>query len=537
MYFFLVYMVGWAFTFVSNALNFCNYGEYFKNNKCYECGENKYSNFKNAESCFSCPPSSYNNKRASKFIHSCSCDSNYYLNYIGNKCDKCSDINSYFFCENNFNELYVDNVEYFLKHTNEINFKNYDRCSTKKDIKNIYPFMNNIFIYCKSPGVCLDTCGKCSENNEGFICNNCKENYYKNIYLKYSTCKECYNTITSIIIIIIYCFVFLIFLMTLFKYINVSLYFYHLNIYKKETIYFLHYFREFMFYLSLIFLLSFSNDLIENEQENYISNEHQNKKQKAYLQYGDLANVHYVLNIYLHNLFFDIIKVIHLNFLNYANIDCLYFLKANSKLHTIEITVFIFFMVLFVCLTLLCNFIFLYLRRNIQKYARNIGINIINLSSSLDHCSGREDIDSVQSSNKNINKNNKNSDLKQFKKIWLYPFLFPNFCHYTYTNITFFYDNDVVDFFKNCVQIYYYQYVHIIMYMSSCFIMFIFLSGYICIGYIEIQKTSIDRFISKAKYIFIKKFQRNYKLFKETMINIFSNLVRSIKCYKNVNYE
>lgn len=57
------------------------------------------------------------------------------------------------------------------------------------------------------------------------------------------------------------------------------------------------------------------------------------------------------------------------------------------------------------------------------------------------------------------------------------------------------------------------------------------------LGYIEIQKTSIDRFISKSKHVFIKKFQRNYKLFKETMINIFSNLVRSIKCYKDVNYE
>ncbi|EUD72227.1 hypothetical protein YYG_02125 [Plasmodium vinckei petteri] len=482
MYVFLVYTVGWGFTFVSTALNLCNYGEYIKNNKCYECEENKYSNYKNAESCFSCPPSSYNNKRSSKFIHSCSCDSNYYLNYIGNRCDKCSDIASYFFCENNLNELYVDSVEHFLKLTNEINFKNYDRCSTKKDRKNIYPFMNNIFIYCKNPGVCLDTCGKCSENNEGFICNNCKENYYKNIYLKYSTCKKCYHIITSIIIIIFYCFVFLIFLMILFKYVNISLYFYHLNIYKKETIYFLHYFREFMFYLSLIFLISFSNDLTENEQENSISYEHPNKKQKAYPQYGDLESVHYVLNIYLHNLFFDIIKVIHLNFLNYVNIDCLYFLKTSSKLHTIEIFVFIFFVVLFVSLTLLCNFIFLYLRRNVNKYARNVGVNVINLPSSLEDCSEREDIDSVQSNNENRNNNNKKSDVKKFKKILLYPFLFPNFCHYTFTNVTFFYDNDVVEFFKNCVQIYYYQYVHIIMYMSSCFIMFIFLSGYICIG-------------------------------------------------------
>ncbi|SCM23506.1 conserved Plasmodium protein, unknown function [Plasmodium chabaudi adami] len=482
MYVFLMYTVGWGFTFVSTGLNLCNYGEYIKNNKCYECEENKYSNFKNAESCFSCPPSSYNNKRSSKYIHSCSCDSNYYLNYIGNRCDKCSDIASYFFCENNLNELYVDNVEYFLKHTNEINFKNYDRCSTKKDRKNIYPFMNNIFIYCKNPGVCLDTCGKCSENNEGFICNNCKENYYKNIYLKYSTCKKCYHIITSIIIIIFYCFIFLIFLMILFKYINISLYFYHLNIYKKETIYFLHYFREFMFYLSLIFLISFSNDLTENEQDNSISYEHPNKKQKAYPKYDDLESVHYLLNIYLHNLFFDIIKVIHLNFLNYVNIDCLYFLKTNSKLHTIEIFVFIFFVVLFGCLTLLCNFIFLYLRKSVNKYARNVGTNLIKLSSSLECCSEREDIDSVKSSNENKNKNNKKRDVKQFKKILLYPFLFPNFCHYTFVNVTFFYDNDVVEFFKNCVQIYYYQYVHIIMYMSSCFIMFIFLSGYICIG-------------------------------------------------------
>ncbi|KEG03764.1 hypothetical protein YYE_01791 [Plasmodium vinckei vinckei] len=535
-------MVGWGFTFVSTGLNLCNYGEYIKNNKCYECEENKYSNFKNAESCFSCPPSSYNNKRSSKFIHSCSCDSNYYLNYIGNRCDKCSDIASNFFCENNLNELYVDNVEYFLKLTNEISFKNYDRCSTKKDRKNIYPFMNNIFIYCKTPGVCLDTCGKCSENNEGFICNNCKENYYKNIYLKYSTCKKCYHIITSIIIIIFYCFVFLIFLMILFKYVNISLYFYHLNIYKKETIYFLHYFREFMFYLSLIFLISFSNDLTENEQENSISYEHPNKKQKGYPQYDDLESVHYVLNIYLHNLFFDIIKVIHLNFLDYVNIDCLYFLKTSSKLHTIEIFVFIFFVVLFVCLTLVCNFIFLYLRRSVNKYDRDVGINVINLLSSLEDCSEREDIDRVQSSNENINKNDKKSDVNKFKKILLYPFLFPNFCHYTFVNVTFFYDNDVVEFFKNCVQIYYYQYVHIIMYMSSCFIMFIFLSGYICIGIfnynisyydtetlcydnIHLKVTKYMVFISILRTSYILREKYKYKYMYGFYTTIFINLL------------
>ncbi|SBS86051.1 conserved Plasmodium protein, unknown function [Plasmodium malariae] len=154
--------------FVSSSFNFCNYGEYFKNNKCYVCEEDSYSSHRNSESCFSCPPSSFNKKRTSKFIYDCTCDNNYYLDYVGNRCDLCSYINNHFYCKKNLNELHVDNLESFFKHKNEISFKNFDRCSVKQKKKNIYPFMNNMYIYCKRPYVCLDTCGKCAEKNEVF---------------------------------------------------------------------------------------------------------------------------------------------------------------------------------------------------------------------------------------------------------------------------------------------------------------------------------------------------------------------------------
>ncbi|SCN44585.1 conserved Plasmodium protein, unknown function [Plasmodium malariae] len=448
--------------FVSSSFNFCNYGEYFKNNKCYVCEEDSYSSHRNSESCFSCPPSSFNKKRTSKFIYDCTCDNNYYLDYVGNRCDLCSYINNHFYCKKNLNELHVDNLESFFKHKNEISFKNFDRCSVKQKKKNIYPFMNNMYIYCKRPYVCLDTCGKCAEKNEGFICNNCIKNYYKNIYVKYAKCKKCYHIIFIIFITMIYCILSLIFFMVLFKCINISLYFYHFDIYEKGTIYFLHYFREFMFYLSLILLLSFSNDLTENERENYTLYEKENKG-GLYLHKGNLK-AHYFLNIYLHNAFYDLIKIVHLNFLHFIKLDCFHFYSNRSKIYMLQILVFVWIVFLFTCFTLVFNFIFLYLR----KGAKNMILE--------------ERGNKSESLNNNKIKRIKKYILENFKDEYIYPLFLPNYTFHKYVNAIFFYNSDVIDFFKTSLQIYYYQYIHITLYIGNSSIMFIFLSSYICIG-------------------------------------------------------
>ncbi|CRH00361.1 conserved Plasmodium membrane protein, unknown function [Plasmodium relictum] len=463
-YTFFIYTIFFCLHNYVLCSNFCEYGEYFRNNNCFPCEKNTYSSYKNSETCFNCPPSSINSKTSSKYIYDCFCDSNYYLNYIGNSCDSCFDLYNSFYCEKNLNELYVDDIEAFLKKKKEFLFKNIDRCLTKQDKKNIYPFMNNIYIYCKSPGVCLDTCGKCSEYNDGFLCNNCIENYFKNIYLKYSKCKKCYHILVILFIIIIYCFILFVFFIILFKCINISLYFFHFNIYEKETLYFLHYFREFTFYLSLIFIISLSNDLTENEREHYTLYEKKNDKEL----YNGNIKIHYLFNIYMHNLFFDIIKIIHLNFINFFKIDCFYYNKTNSKINTIQMFIFVCIIFIFICFTLFCNFTFLYLKKKtdlLKKFRKNEG-DLLNEDNLLN----------------NYNKNIKNEKLQKIKHFFLYPILLPNYVFYNYVNVKNFYYDDAVNFLKTSFQIFYYQFIFLTLYMCNSIIIFIFMSSYICIG-------------------------------------------------------
>ncbi|GAW81256.1 hypothetical protein, conserved [Plasmodium gonderi] len=456
---------------------FCNYGEYFKNNKCYPCPENTYTSHRNSESCFSCPAGSFNNKRSSKFIYDCSCDNSFYLNYVGNRCDKCSDLGSNFYCKKNLSELHVDNFESFFKHKNDITFNYFDSCVVKEDKTNVYPFMNNIYIYCKNPNVCLDACGRCSENHEGFMCNNCVQNYHKNIYLKYSICRKCYHIIFIVFFIGIYFFLSLFFFLILFKCINVSLYFYHLGIYKKGTIYFLHYFREFVFYLSLILLLSFSNDLTENERENYTFYEREQTEGSQQLHSGNIKN-HYFMNIYMHNVFFDIIKIIYLNFLHFIKLDCLYSGKNYSKLHFTQITFFVSIVIMFIFFTFICNLIFLCGR----KCRIRIGVDN----------EDRNAKEKNESMNKGKRVKNKKNMARNFMDTFIYPLLLHNFTFQNYVNMTIFYDNDIIEFLKISIKICYYQYIQITLYIANSMIMFIFLSSYMCIGLFNYSMSYYD---------------------------------------------
>ncbi|CRG96566.1 conserved Plasmodium membrane protein, unknown function [Plasmodium gallinaceum] len=469
LYTFYIYTIFFLHNFILSSSNFCNYGEYFKNNSCFPCEKNTYSNYKNSEICFNCPPSSINNRTSSKYIYDCSCESNYYLNHMDNSCDSCFDLNNNFYCENNLNELYIDDIEaFFFKKKEEFPFKNFDRCLIKQDKKNIYPFMNNVYIYCKRADICLDICGKCSEYNEGFICNNCIKKYFKNIYLKYSKCKRCYKIIVILLIIIIYCFILFIFFFILLKYINISLYFHHFNIYEKGTIYFLHYFREFTFYLSLIFILSILNDITENEKEHY--NSYEKKNYKGLYLYNGNIKIHYLLNIYMHNFFFDLIKIIHLNFINFFKIDCFYSNNRNSKIHTLQVFIFVFILLIFISITLICNFIFLYLRKkgiNLLKDYGKIGDNLLNE-------------DNLLNSNNEIEK--KKKKIQKFKYFFLYPLFLPNYVFCNYVNVKFFYYNDTIDFLKTSFQIVYYQFIFITLYVCNSIIIFIFISSHICIG-------------------------------------------------------
>ncbi|ANQ08667.1 Uncharacterized protein PCOAH_00028540 [Plasmodium coatneyi] len=453
---------------------FCNYGEYFKNGKCYPCEEDTYSSYRNAESCFRCPPGSFNNRKSSKYIYDCSCDGDFYLNYVGNRCDMCSELGTRFYCKRDLTELYVDNLDAFFKHKDEITVKNFDRCVVKENKKNVYPFMNNLYLFCKSPNICLDTCGRCSENNEGFMCNNCVQNYDKNIFLKYATCRKCFHVIFVILNMAVYLILSFAFFLVLFKCINVSLYFYQVDVYRKGTIYFLHYFREFVFYLSLILLLSFSNDLTETERENYTFYGGDGKQEPTHLHSGD-AKLHYLLNIYLHNAFFDIIKIFHLNFLHFVKLGCLHVGSNRSKIYSIQIVVLLGGILLFICFTLVCNLIFLYLR--------NGGHNIV-----ADR-TGEEEANSVSEDQTGGFKKN---IARKLVDTYLYPLLLHNYVFQNYVHMTFFYDQDVVKFFKRSIRICYYQYMHIFLYVANAMIMFIFLSSYMCIGLFNYKRSYYD---------------------------------------------
>ncbi|VWU48105.1 conserved protein, unknown function [Hepatocystis sp. ex Piliocolobus tephrosceles] len=495
---------------VALCSDLCNYGEYFMNNTCYECGINSYSNSKNAESCFQCPPSSFNKKTSSKYIYDCSCSNGYFLNHIGNRCDMCHNLSSNFYCENDLNELEVTNFDLFFLKIKEIAlFHDYDKCVVKGDKKNIYPFMNNLFIYCKRPDICIDTCGKCFKNNEGFLCDQCKKNYYKNIYLKYSFCSECYNITLIILVIIIYVLICVFFLLLLLKFINISLYFYNFNIYKKGTIYFLHYLREFMFYLSLILLISFSNDLTETEREHYSLHKTKQAKNLTQLHSGDLE-LNYYLNIYLHNKFFDIIKLVYLNFLSIINLHCFFSKTNNFFIHKIQTLVFFFFVIFFLCFTFICNLIYLKLKKKwMDSVLWQKNNNAFELKSRIKNSSkntskqGKNNKNSVgiidRSNNKSNNKDNNNRNKNNYdsnfrvniqnkgiiyilKFFLFYPLLLTNYTFPTYINITFFNENEVIHFLKSTIQIYYYQYMNIILYIANSLVMFIFLSPYICIG-------------------------------------------------------
>ncbi|SBS84147.1 hypothetical protein POVCU2_0024660 [Plasmodium ovale curtisi] len=56
-------------------------------------------------------------------------------------------------------------------------------------------------------------------------------------------------------------------------------------------------------------------------------------------------------------------------------------------------------------------------------------------------------------------------------------------------------------------------------------------------GYIEIQRTPIDRFLTKAIYIYKEVFKGNYKLFRTEMTRIFADIVRDVRCFKDVRKE
>ncbi|CAA9988531.1 conserved Plasmodium protein, unknown function [Plasmodium knowlesi strain H] len=453
---------------------FCNYGEYFKNGKCYPCEEDTYSSYRNSESCFSCPPGSFNNKKSSKYIYDCSCDGEFYLNYVGNRCDMCSDLGNRFYCKRDLTELFVDNLDAFFKHKDEITVNYFDRCVVKENKMNVYPFMNNLYLFCKSPNVCLDTCGRCSENNEGFMCNNCVQNYDKNIFLKYATCRKCFHIVFIVLQMAVYFILSIAFFLVLFKCINVSLYFYQIDVYKKGTIYFLHYFREFIFYLSLILLLSFSNDLTETERENYTFYGRDGKEEPTHLHSGD-AKLHYFLNIYLHNAFFDIIKIFHLNFLHFVKLGCLKVGSNRSKIYSIQIVTLLGGVLTFICFTLMCNLIFLYLR--------NGGYNIV-ADRTGERESDRVSRDQTKGCKRNVG--------RKFVESYFYPLLLHNFFFQNYVHMTFFYHQDVVEFFKRSIKIYYFQYMHVFLYVANAMIIFIFLSSYMCIGLFNYKRSYYD---------------------------------------------
>ncbi|SCQ16364.1 conserved Plasmodium protein, unknown function, partial [Plasmodium ovale] len=499
----LVY-VSWCFPYcVLCPFHFCNYGEYFKNGACYGCEENSYSSYTNSEGCFGCPPSSSNNIRSSKFIYDCACDNDdYYLNYLGNRCDMCSDVSHRFFCGKNLNELHVDNIESFFKHKNEITFANFDRCLIKKDRKNMYPIMSNMFIYCKSPDICLDTCGRCSEYNEGFMCDRCTKQYAKNIFLKYAKCKRCYHVIFTIFTTLLYCFVVLILFILLVKCINVSLYFYHFDIYKKGTIYFVHYFREFAFYLSLLLLLSLSNDLTESERENYTAQERGNTEAAHQLQSGDIRT-HYFLNIYLHNVFFDLIKSIQLNFMHFIKLDCLHLDISVSKVVATQTFVFAFGLCLLLCFTLLCNLVFLYLRRgnarlfglppNGNSLYRGITTADAEVTSgSANSVIGVGEPNRVSEWEERLRDKLSHPPLPLRLPLLLPPLLLPNFTRPSYVKVTFFYASEAVEFLKTWIQICYYQYIQIFLYVTNSLVIFIFLSSYVCIGLFNYKRSYYD---------------------------------------------
>ncbi|SBS84149.1 hypothetical protein POVCU2_0024670 [Plasmodium ovale curtisi] len=637
----LVY-VSWCFPYcVLCPFHFCNYGEYFKNGACYGCEENSYSSYTNSEGCFGCPPSSSNNIRSSKFIYDCACDNDdYYLNYLGNRCDMCSDVSHRFFCGKNLNELHVDNIESFFKHKNEITFANFDRCLIKKDRKNMYPIMSNMFIYCKSPDICLDTCGRCSEYNEGFMCDRCTKQYAKNIFLKYAKCKRCYHVIFTIFTTLLYCFVVLILFILLVKCINVSL---------------------------------LSNDLTESERENYTAQERGNTEAAHQLQSGDIRT-HYFLNIYLHNVFFDLIKSIQLNFIHFIKLDCLHLDISVSKVVATQTFVFAFGLCLLLCFTLLCNLVFLYLRRgnaglfglppNGNSLYRGITTADAEVTSgSANSVIGVGEPNRVSEWEERLRDKLSHPPLPLRLPLLLPPLLLPNFTRPSYVKVTFFYASEAVEFLKTWIQICYYQYIQIFLYVTNSLVIFIFLSSYVCIGlfnykrsyydtsalcsdnsnvgvskyeklrglsagkegdssegtpqdryyfyhylkckmnivtrpideverdislledmeevepvrrmpggdaeyirqqcvlispfvaetviqllfiskninhmirYIEIQRTPIDRFLTKAIYIYKEVFKGNYKLFRTEMTRIFADIVRDVRCFKDVRKE
>ncbi|SBT36339.1 conserved Plasmodium protein, unknown function [Plasmodium ovale wallikeri] len=396
--------------------HFCNYGEYFKNGACYGCEENSYSSYTNSEGCFGCPPSSSNSIRSSKFIYDCACDNDdYYLNYLGNRCDMCSDVSHRFFCGKNLNELHVDNIESFFKHKNEITFANFDRCLIKKDRKNVYPLMSNMFIYCKSPDICLDTCGRCSEYNEGFI---------------------------------------------------------------------------------------LSNDLTESERENYTAEERGNTEAAHQLQSGDIRT-HYFLNIYLHNVFFDIIKSIHLNFMHFIKLDCLHLGISVSKVVATQTFVFAVGLCLFLCFTLLCNLVFLYLRRgdvglfglppNGGSLHRGITTaDAVVTSDSANSVIGVDEHNRVSEFEERLRDKLSHPPLPLRLLSLLPPFLLPNFTRPSYVKATFFYASEAVEFLKTWIQICYYQYIQIFLYVTNSLVIFIFLSSYVCIGLFNYKRSYYD---------------------------------------------
>lgn len=510
----------------------CFYGEYFKNNKCYPCGENNYSSYKNSEGCFKCPPSSFHKKLGAKSIYECICDTNYYLNYLGNSCDRCVDFNnnisSSFYCKEGLNILNIDNTKLFSVHNKEnITFPDMvETCYVTKDIRNIYPYINNIFIYCKRPNICLNTCGVCATRYEGFLCDNCIDDYYKNnIYIKYSNCKKCYSSIIFILFIfLVYSIIIVYFFMCIIhKCINISLYFYHNNIYKEGTIYFLHYFREFIFYLSLMLILALSNDLTESERENYnILSIRKNEEMSYNLHNGDIRN-HYYMNIYIHNLFYDFIKLLFLHFLNLLPIKC--FIKKNiendKKVHVISqidwiqffVGIYIFF--LFFLFTIICNVIYLYVMKKMtynnlyvegkkkEEVYINVNLNVNN-----------ETLQKNYSSNY-VHRNRKRKNpyyffqyiisylmktkIKYLFCYYIYPLFISNYCHFDYIQKNeeeikkhFLEDYKRVSFLKSSIQIYYYQYIFITLYICNSLIMFIYLSPYICISMFQNNKSYYD---------------------------------------------
>ncbi|SOV74541.1 conserved Plasmodium membrane protein, unknown function [Plasmodium sp. gorilla clade G3] len=507
----------------------CSYGEYFKNNKCYPCEENKYSSYKNSEGCFKCPPSSFHKKLGVKSIYECICDKNYYLNYIGNSCDRCVDLNnnisSSFYCKGGLNILNIDNKKLFSFNNKEnISFHDIvDTCYTTKDIRNIYPYINNIYIHCKRPNICLNTCGICATKYEGFLCDNCIDDYYKNnIYIKYSNCKKCYSSIIFILFIfLIYSIVIVYFFICIIhKCINISLYFYHYNIYKKGTIYFLHYFRQFIFYLSLMLILALSNDLTESERENYNILSITNNEEMSYnLHSGDITN-HYYMNIYIHNLFYDFIKLLFLHFINLLPIKC--FLKnmendkkvhVTSQIDLIQFFVSIYIFFLFFFFAIICNVIYLCVMKRMtynnlfveeeQKEELYINVNVNEETLQKDYSSN--DVDR-KSKRKNpyyfyeyIMLFLRRIKIKYLFCSYIYPLFISNYCYFDYIQKMeedikkpFLEENNRVTFLKSSIQIYYYQYIFITLYICNSLIMFIYLSPYICISMFKNNKSYYD---------------------------------------------